>query len=117
MAPKRLPIVKSGAPTRVTALIPVKSSGREVTAARRTSPIHNPPRPVLRAIMSPYLATLLPEKKMIKTHKINFTQTKVSPFAKATLLALAGNVNIGCKNRGLFVSHANLTITHFKEVQ
>ena len=76
LAPKRFPTVKSGAPTKVTALTPLKSSGNEVIMARRMSPIQTPPRPVFSAIISPYLATFLPEKKMIRMQKINLIQTK-----------------------------------------
>jgi hypothetical protein len=68
-------MVKSGALTRVTALIPVKSSGSEVTRARSTTPIQTLPSPVLMAMISPYLATALPEKKITATQKTNFNQT------------------------------------------
>ena len=73
-------MVKSGTPTRVTALTPVKSSGREVSMARRISPTHTPPSLVLSAIISPYLAAFLPEKRMIKIQKINFIHTKACPL-------------------------------------
>ena len=77
LAPMRLPTVKSGASTRVTALIPVKSSGSDVIAATTIIPIHTCPMPVLSAIISPYLATFFPEKKIINIQITSLSQTKV----------------------------------------
>ena len=75
-APRISPMVRSGASTMSMALMPVKSSGNEVINAIRIRPVQTPPSPVLSAIMSPYLAILFPEKKIMMIHNINLTQTK-----------------------------------------
>lgn len=56
-----VPTAISGTSAYVTELIPVTSSGRDVTDAMRTTPIHVLPRPVFSAIISPYLESLVPE--------------------------------------------------------
>ncbi|MBA7572122.1 hypothetical protein ES708_13898 [subsurface metagenome] len=63
--PRRVPIAKSGRPTKATELMPVTNSGTEVIAASRTRPIQSPLKPVFSAIASPYLASLVPAKRMM----------------------------------------------------
>jgi hypothetical protein len=74
--PKRVPRAKSGSPTKATELTPVVNSGIEVMAARSTSPIHTPPKPVFLAIASPYRASLVPENRIMTRQRRNFNQTK-----------------------------------------
>lgn len=52
-APNIALTAKLGAPTRVTALIPLANSGIEVTVAINKKPTQFPPKPVLSAIASP----------------------------------------------------------------
>ncbi len=54
-----------------TELMPVISSGRDVTLAIRIRPIHALPRPVFSAITSPYFDNLIPENTIIAEHTIN----------------------------------------------
>ena len=51
--PRMSPTAISGVPANATALMPVASSGREVTVAIRASPTHEPVQPVMSAIRSP----------------------------------------------------------------
>ena len=51
--PKSVPKARSGNLTRAAELMPVTSSGAEVTAARKIIPIHIPPSRVFWAIASP----------------------------------------------------------------
>jgi hypothetical protein len=74
--PKSMPRAKSGEATPgAAALIPVTSSGIEVTAARSTSPIHIRPRFVFSAMASPYRTSFVPAKAMTIRHRTNLTQT------------------------------------------
>jgi hypothetical protein len=69
--PRRVPMPKSGSPTRETELTPVTISGMEVIRARRINPTHTLPKPVFSAIASAYRASFVPENKMITTQMIN----------------------------------------------
>ena len=51
--PKTSPTAISGTPAIVTELAPVISSGREVTDAISTTPVHVRPMPVFSAMTSP----------------------------------------------------------------
>ena len=65
----QLPIISpsaiSGAPTMATELMPVISSGRDVTLAIKIRPIHALPSPDFSAITSPYFDNLIPEKTLL----------------------------------------------------
>jgi len=76
LLPKASPKARLGAPTKATALIPVNSSGKEVAVAMSNRPIHTPPSPVLSAIISPYLDSLVPANKTTSRQTINFAQIK-----------------------------------------
>jgi hypothetical protein len=78
--PKRSPRVKSGFPTKATELMPVASSGKEVIAARRTTPTQIRPSPVFPAMASPYLESFVPATSITARQIANFTQTKVNSY-------------------------------------
>jgi hypothetical protein len=58
LLPNTFPKAKSDSFTKITLLIVVTTSGREVTEAKIMVPIHKPPIPVVSAIKLPYLVTL-----------------------------------------------------------
>src|SRR5674476_284589 len=69
----QLPIISPtailGTPTKTMELMPVKSSGREVTAAIKIKPNHALPIPLSVAMISPYLESLDP-LKIIKAEQV-----------------------------------------------
>lgn len=75
--PKRVPMAKSGRPTRAAELTPVTSSGTEVMAASSTRPIHSPPTPVFSPIASPYRASLVPANRMMARQATYCNQTRI----------------------------------------
>src|SRR3989338_717844 len=79
MLKTQLPIISPSAILGVSAiateLMPVISSGRDVTLAMRMSPIHALPSPVFSAIISPYLESLMPQKTITAEQKINSSHT------------------------------------------
>jgi hypothetical protein len=77
LAPKRSPIAKSGLFIIATELIPVATSGNDVTVASRTIPTQTCPSPVFSAIISPYFDSRVPATMMIARHATNCIQTKL----------------------------------------
>jgi hypothetical protein len=69
--PRISPTVILGSSNKVTELMPVINSGREVTEAIRMTPIQVLPNPVFSAIISPYFKSFEPEKNIIAARATN----------------------------------------------
>jgi len=62
----------------VTELIPVTSSGKEVTDAMSATPTHVLPSPVFSAMMSPYRESRMPDKTITDVQMRKPSQSSTS---------------------------------------
>ncbi len=83
--PSTSPTAKLGARATVTEVIPVASSGSEVTVASSITPIHVPPSPVSCAIWSPYLRSCDPAARISSEQAMNSSQSVTTAYADGRL--------------------------------
>ena len=78
MLPKASPRARSTSPTILTAEISVAISGMDVATAKNSIPTKVLPSPVLSAMVSEYLVSLVPAIMIMAAHAMNLTHTQIS---------------------------------------